>query len=257
MNTLREQFMERLIREIFLHKGGGFVLKGGAALRTIYGEQRLTKGIDLDFTNPHRTANSLHNSISHAIDKAARGLRISDLLVSKPGKGEQSPKWKVNFKDANGETFHVEVEVSRDAKRAAPGKVVQAEFIPSAAPGIARFWVDIYEGSALAASKVAALLGRGLPRDLYDLDALKGFVEPPDPQQVRWAIERARLGDESPHEVLLDRLSALSWNRFQSELQNSLSPEIAERIDAAEWNSMIDRVGDYVSGLLPSVLLDH
>ena len=59
MSTVREQFMERVIREIFLRKGSGFVLKGGAALRALYGENRLTKDVDLDFTNPKRTADNV------------------------------------------------------------------------------------------------------------------------------------------------------------------------------------------------------
>ena len=67
MSTVREQFMERVIREIFLRTGSGFVLKGGAALRALYGENRLTKDIDLDFTNPKRTAESLHNTILRSI----------------------------------------------------------------------------------------------------------------------------------------------------------------------------------------------
>ena len=170
MSTVREQFMERVIREIFLRKGSGFVLKGGAALRAIYGETRLTKDVDLDFTNPKRTAESLHNTISRNIDNAARGLEIRNLVVSSPGKAEQSPRWKLNFSDPLGQEFHVEIEVSRDPKRAVPGNVIQQRFLPQAAKGISRFWVDIYDGSALIASKIAALLGRGLPRDVYDLD---------------------------------------------------------------------------------------
>ncbi|MBU6469645.1 MAG: nucleotidyl transferase AbiEii/AbiGii toxin family protein [Gammaproteobacteria bacterium] len=67
MDNLREQFLERLTREIFHKQGGGFVLKGGGALRALFGEQRLTKDISLDFVHPKRSAESLHHSIAHAI----------------------------------------------------------------------------------------------------------------------------------------------------------------------------------------------
>lgn len=51
MASLREQFIERLVREFFLKRGSGFVLKGGGAIQALYGAQRLTKDVDLDFTN--------------------------------------------------------------------------------------------------------------------------------------------------------------------------------------------------------------
>lgn len=97
MSTLREQFIERLIREIFLRKGSGFVLKGGAAMRSLLGDRRLTKDVDLDFTNPKRSAASLHNTLRRAIAAAARGLPLDDLTISTPGKDELSPRWKVNY----------------------------------------------------------------------------------------------------------------------------------------------------------------
>jgi len=250
MSTLREQFMERLLREIFQREGSGFVLKGGAALRSLYGEQRYTKDIDLDFTNPKRTANSLHNSVSASIDRAARGLGIRDITVSRPGKSEKSPRWKLNFSDNEGRPFHVEIEVSRDESRAIPGNVVLQAFIPQADQGIARFWVDIYDQQALTTSKIAALLGRGLPRDVYDLDLLHVVEPPPTEAQIRWALTRANLGDQEPAALLFDRMDSLTWDRFQSELRDSLNPAVADRIDAEEWESMKMRVLQYVESLL-------
>ena len=94
MNNLREQFLERLTRALFHKKGEGFVLKGGGALRALFGAERLTQDIDLDFTNPRRSADSLHHTVRHAIDSAARGLPLRGLAVSEPGKAESSPKWK-------------------------------------------------------------------------------------------------------------------------------------------------------------------
>lgn len=250
MHTLREQFLERLLREIFFRKGSGFVLKGGAALRALYGPQRLTKDVDLDFTNPKRTADSLHNTISRSIKAAARGLPINKLTVSVPGKAEKTPRWKVNFEDQDARQYHVEVEISRDPSRAVPGAIVQTPFVPEAATGIARFWVDIYDGPALIASKLAALLGRGLPRDIFDLDILIGMSAAPDTQQIRWAIERAQLHQGNPLEMLRNRMDTLSFSRYQTELQDSLLPAVADRINAKEWTALKRRVLDYVAALL-------
>jgi predicted nucleotidyltransferase component of viral defense system len=250
MNDLREQFIERLTRELFGRRGSGFVLKGGGAMRALFGSQRLTRDVDLDFVNPKRTADSLHRMVTGAIQRAARGLAaLQDLQVSEPGKREASPRWKVNFRDARGRRYHVEVEVSRDASRAPPGAVVQQAYTPEAVKGIPRFWVDIYAGPVLIATKLAALLGREVPRDVYDLDLLIEQVDAPDDKLVSWAVTRAGVSGD-PVAVLWDRLEALNWERFQSELLDALPEPVAERVDATEWTAMKLRVGEYVEALL-------
>jgi predicted nucleotidyltransferase component of viral defense system len=250
MDTLREQFLERLTRELFHKKGEGFVLKGGTAIRALFGEQRLTKDIDLDFTNPRRTADSLHHSIHRAIEIAARGLPIRNLHTSEPGKAESSPRWKVNFEDTEGRPHHVEIEVSRDPARAVPGAVTQIPFVPHAAKGIARYWVDIYDRSALIASKLAALLGRSVPRDVYDMDLLNDAANPPSTALINWAIDRADLAGRDPITILWEHLEELSWARFQTELLDTLTPANAERVDETEWTAMKLRVGEYAEHLL-------
>lgn len=249
MATLREQFIERLIREIFLKKGSGFVLKGGSAMRALLGEQRLTKDVDLDFTNPQRTADSLHNTLRRAIAAASKGLGLSDLTIAAPRKGEMSPRWKINFLDRQGTRFHVEIEVSRAEHRAPPGAVVQQRFAPLAVGQVGPFWVDIYDPPTLTATKLAALLGREAARDVYDLDLLLP-TGTPSMEQVRWAIERADVGGEDPCEVLDAHIDGLTWERFHNELRDSLPDHIAERIDESEWALMKQRVRDGVERLL-------
>lgn len=250
MESLREQFLERLTRALFQKRGEGFVLKGGGAVRALFGAERLTKDIDLDFTHPRRSAESLHHTVNHAIDSAARGLPLLDLAVSEPGKAETSPKWKINFADASGKRYHVELEVSRDARRVPPGSVVQQPFVPLAATGIPRFWVDIYDTPTLITTKLAALLGREVPRDAYDLDLLIGTSPPPSAEQVRWAIKRAQLKTSEAVAVLHAHLEGLNWQRYLAELRDTLPEPIAARIDEPEWNALRKRVGDYLTKLL-------
>jgi predicted nucleotidyltransferase component of viral defense system len=245
MDNLREQFLERLTREIFHKQGGGFVLKGGGALRALFGEHRFTKDIDLDFVHPKRSAESLHHSIARAIQGAARGLPLRNLTVSEPGKAEVSPRWKVNFEDTDGRHQHVEIEVARDPARAVPGAVVQHPFTPRAAKGIARFWVDIYDEPALIAGKLAALLGRSMPRDVYDLDLLHHIDKEPSVEQLAWAVKRAKLEGTNPVAVLRAHLEGLTWPRFMSELRDALPPEVAERLDETEWTALKQRVREY------------
>jgi len=253
MSDTREQFLERFTRAIFQKRGSGFVLKGGGAMRTLFGNQRMTKDIDLDFTNPKRSAESLHNSIRSAIDSARRGLRVTDFRVAEPGKQESTPRWKINFRDEGGTPCHVEVEVSRDMSRAAPGEVVQHRFEPIAAPGATRFWVDLYDNTTLIATKVAALLGRGAPRDIYDLDLLMPAADPPSATLVRWSLARAGVAPERAREVLWDQLDGLTWARYVDELRDALPIDVAERIDEEEWTDMKLRVGVFVEQLLASV----
>lgn len=246
MAALREQFLERFARALFQKRGSGFVLKGGGALRALFGPERLTQDIDLDFIGAKRSADSLHTSVRHAIEAAARGLALTDLTVSEPGKAERSPRWKLNFSDAAGARQHLEIEVSRDPERAPPGTVTQKPFEPRAASGIARFWVDVYDEATLAATKLAALLGREVPRDVYDLDLLRAAAPAIPPALVAWSVSRAHLDGRDPVRVLWEHLDALGYDRYRAELEGSLSPEAATRVDETEWTAMKLRVGEYL-----------
>lgn len=249
MSTVREQFLERFLRELFL-RSEGFVLKGGAAMRAMFDNHRLTKDIDLDFTHPARTADSLHNMIDRSIDIAARGRNIMQTAVSRPGKKERTPRWKINLVDNAGQRHHVEIEVSRDASRAVPGAHRQVRYQPRALTGIAPFWVDVYDTPALIASKLAALLGREVPRDVYDLDTLRKSKDQPDVGLVKWAVKRANLHGADPVDTLWAHLNAMSWQRFHTELHDSLPPEDAVRMNKKTWEAMKFHVGEYAEALL-------
>ncbi|HEX7048541.1 MAG TPA: nucleotidyl transferase AbiEii/AbiGii toxin family protein [Gammaproteobacteria bacterium] len=253
MNDLREQFLERLMRELFRHDSG-FILKGGGAIRALYGEQRLTKDVDLDFPNPRRTADSLHRMLDAAIAAASRGLPLRDLRVHQPGKGEKSPRWKINFRAPDDTLVHVEIEVSRDAKRAPPGHVMQVAFLPRAAKGVPRFFVAVYDGPTLIATKIAALLGREVPRDVYDLDLLHAQHPSPSREQITWAVERAGVMPAEARATLWQHLDALTWSRFETELLGALSGEAAARWDENAWTAMKLDVGEYVDALLAGAL---
>ncbi|MCA1798890.1 MAG: nucleotidyl transferase AbiEii/AbiGii toxin family protein [Xanthomonadaceae bacterium] len=253
MAEIKQVFFERFLRELFHRSGEGFVLKGGVAMQALFREFRLTKDIDLDFTNPKRTAASLHNSIRRALDAAARATRVKNFQVRPPGKDEQSPRWKVNFDDSHGGRHHLEVEVSRDGRRAVPSAPVQVRYTPSAAPGIAPFWVDVYDVPSMIASKLAALLGRTVPvsRDVYDLDQLCAGASLIGPDLVEWAMQRAEVEAASARTLLDDRLAALSWDLFESELLTALPARDADRMNPDEWDAMKTRVRVYLDQVLP------
>ena len=252
MADIKQQFFERFLRELFQRRGEGFVLKGGAAMQALFEPHRLTKDIDLDFANPKRSADSLHNSIARALQVAARVTRVNDYSVKTPGRAEQSPRWKINFTDRLGQRHHLEVEVSRAQERATPSAPIQVRYAPRAAVGMAPFWVDLYDKPALIASKLTALLGRKVPapRDIYDLEKLCADAGPVDDELIQWALHRAGVGDVDPLVLLRDRLNELGWAAFQSQLLDALPSDEAERMNEAEWQAMKDRVSAYLEGLL-------
>lgn len=253
MTDVKEYFLERFLKELFHRQGEGFVLKGGMGMRALFGDNRRTKDIDLDFTNPKRTAMSLHKSIERALDAAARWTKAKDVRISKPSQGEQSPRWKVNFSDASGQTHHVEIEVSRDAERAPPAAPVQVRYQPMAGSRVAPFFVDIYDPKALIATKLAALLGRQVPapRDVFDLDALLATSEPPSDEQVQWALRRAGIKPDDARGLVEARMEEMSWAIFASQLLDSLPDADAERMSADEWDAMKSRVAEALQALLP------
>ncbi len=252
MTDIKQKFFERFLRELFHRRGEGFVLKGGAAMQARFDPHRMTKDVDLDFTNPKRTADSLHNSIERAIASAARSTAVHDLQLTRPGKGELTPRWKINFTDDSGERHHLEVEVSRAAARAAPTIPVQLRYTPRAAIGTSPFWVDTYDTPALIATKLAALLGRAVPapRDVFDLDKLCASAAPLDAELVDWALARANVDAEGALTLAHDRLGAMGWAQFQSELLDALPVGEAERMNADEWSAMKHRVADYLAQVL-------
>ena len=102
----------------------------------------------------------------------------------------------------------------------------------------------------LRPAKLAALLGREVPRDVYDLDLLIPASSPPTPEQVHWAVERAQLRYDDAKQILSDRLRAMTWSRFQTELFDALPDHISTRFDEVEWESLKQRVGVYAKSLL-------
>ncbi|MGH8250658.1 MAG: nucleotidyl transferase AbiEii/AbiGii toxin family protein [Steroidobacteraceae bacterium] len=244
---LLRKFQARFLRELFRRPHSGFILKGGLALNALYGSSRLTMDIDLDFPpQSKRTSESLHTQINQAITASLIGLGVTEIRVSKPGKGEVSPKWKVSGTSSDGAPFHVKVEVSRRPPIPA-GTTRQHALHAQLAPGLPVFYVDIYDEPTLAAMKLAALLStsRHAPRDVYDLDLLIANGHRPDPSILGTMLELRGHEVGDLEYTLHDKLESLSWPDFQSQLQSALEPGEAERFDAREWETMKQRVGDH------------
>jgi len=256
-SDLLQRVEARFLRELFRASKGGFVLKGGMALAALFGNSRLTRDIDLDFPPlSERTAESLHNQIRRALDLALRGSGVVDCKIHVPGKGEISPKWKVSGRSSEGAPFNLKVEVSR--RPPPPGRVRQVALPGVAAFGFATFYVDLYEEPVLAAMKLAALLSpdRCAPRDVYDLDLLlpahlPGFA------LLNWALKVARIAPPEASQALQNKLEAMPWSLFETQILPSIDPLIAARYNAESWAAMKTRVAGPLSELLEENALER
>lgn len=246
MSDLLQKVQARFLRELFRATKGGFVLKGGMAVSTLYTQSRLTRDVDLDFPAARlRTAESLHNQIGKALQQALRGSGIVDVQISSPGKAEVSPKWKVRARGPSGEPFSMKVEVSR--RTPPPGRVRQAAVSGVAAYGLGTFYVDLYDESTLAAMKLAALLERTAVRDVYDLDLLLP-AHPPSPSLIGWALEHTGLAPRDALRRVQGQLTSMDWNLFRSQML--IDPAVLERFEKTTWEDMKGRVQSALTGLL-------
>ena len=246
MSDLLQRVQARFLRELFRAAKGGFVLKGGMAVSTLYTQSRLTRDVDLDFPAARlRTAESLHNQIRRALQQALRGSGIIDLQISAPGKAEVSPKWKVRGRGSAGEPFSMKVEVSR--RPPPPGRVRQAAVSGVAAYGLGTFYVDLYDESTLAVMKLAALLGRTAVRDVYDLDLLLP-AHPPGPSLIEWALEHAGLAPKDASWRVQHQLTSMDWNLFRTQML--IDPAVLDRFEETTWEDMKGRVQRALTSLL-------
>lgn len=248
MSELLQRVQARFLRELFRAAKGGFVLKGGMAVSTLYTQSRLTRDVDLDFPGPaHRTAESLHNQVARALQQALRGTGIADVQISAPGKAELSPKWKVRGRGPTGEPFALKVEVSR--REPPPGRVRQAVVSGAAAYGLGTFYVDLYDESTLSAMKLAALLSRTATRDVYDLDLLLP-AHPPGPSLIHWALDHAGVTPMEASQRVQQKLELMDWDLFRTQML--IDPALFARFDEASWKEMKSRVQHALTELLDS-----
>ncbi len=250
-HVVREVFQANLLSELFaqdVHRE--IVLKGGLSMRTAFGSRRLTKDIDLQSsqaTAPARTASLVRQAIRRTLDL---GL-IDDAVVTAPKMTDTVQRWKVNGRV--GETrVNLTVELSR---RGLPPTehVAETRYDPDPDYGVKPVLVRTYSASAMAASKVAALLGqnRVAPRDLFDLDLLvTSEIEPPVGLLARMgegALEKA-LTD------LWDKVDLMDYAMARDALLDYLPAEEADRLDEGEWETMRLRTAAAVEGWLKEAL---
>ena len=233
------QFLAQLMRQ----GADRFVLKGGMAMRALYGSARLTKDIDFDCEDSV-SAQSMKAQMPKALEQAARAAGLVGIKVTQTKAGDLASKWRLDAQLKGERPISFDVEVSR---RGVPGdgyvttKTVQVPYEYRISP----FVVRVYTPVAMAAGKVNALLSdnRSVPRDVYDLyDFVQQGVDPSPlwiahlPQEV---LQRKR-------NAVWAKVDGIKFAQAFDELLPYIPPGLRATIDEPRWDSMRTDVAAHV-----------
>lgn len=239
--VVRDALQCQILSKVFSHKlNKKIALKGGFAMRTNHGSQRLTKDIDFEADLSLHTwtiRKLIKESITEALDE---GL-ILNPVVTEPKQTETTLRWKINGKTHDGDPMHVTIEVSR-RHHIDPGHLCEKEFNPPSRYGMDTFKVESFDDQAMAGTKVIALISenRVAPRDLFDLDILiRAGVEPPIDILSRMDINQL----QNSINELWRKIEIMDWELFSSEVLPFL-PYGIKSIDKDLFEEMRIRVGE-------------
>jgi predicted nucleotidyltransferase component of viral defense system len=220
-----------LLRELTAQHADRLVLKGGMAMRAVFGSLRLTKDIDFD-RDETISQKTLEAGLSRSLLRAAQLGRLRDAKADITKSTATTVRARLQGQLDPGVDVRFDVEVS--GRGAAPPEYRRTELVvPPAEYSIAPFQVNTYTNEALAAMKVAAALSlqRNAARDLYDLrDLIRAGAHPV-----------AILAKQSEH-VLQDyaqrslgKLEGLTYQLARDELLPYLPPDEREQLTEDAW----------------------
>jgi predicted nucleotidyltransferase component of viral defense system len=233
------QFLAQLMRQ----GAARYILKGGMAMRALYGSARLTKDIDFDCENSVSAA-SMKAQMPKALEHAARATGLVNPAVVQTKKGDLSNKWRLDGSPAEGTRVTFDVEISR---RGVPDDayVTTLTIQPPYEYRITAFVVRVYTDVAMAAGKVNALLSenRNVPRDVYDLYDLSRRGA--DPSGL-WSAQLPREVLERKRNLVWAKVDGIRFDQANAELLPYIPPDLRATIDEARWDEMRTEVAEQV-----------
>lgn len=221
-----------------------YILKGGMAMRALYGSARLTKVVDFDCADS-TSDRSLATRIPNALEQAARSAGIGEQKIDRTKSGERASRWRLAGRTRDGTAVTWEVEISRrgipDA-RFIETRTIQPPYEYIITPFVAR----VYSDTAMAAAKVNALLSdnRSVPRDVYDLDDLVRRGSSPVPL---WIEHLSRENLERKRDAVLAKVTLIDFPLANAELLPYLARDIRATIDEKRWGNIQLEVAEGVS----------
>jgi predicted nucleotidyltransferase component of viral defense system len=212
-----------------------YILKGGMAMRALYGSARLTRDVDFD-CDDSLSDRSMATRIPNALEQAARSAGIVEQKVDRTKSGERASRWRLKGRTRDGVQVTWEVEISRrgvpDA-RFVETRPIQPPYDYIMAPFVAR----VYGQTAMAAGKVNALLSdnRSVPRDIYDLDDLLRRGASP---VALWTEHLSRENLERKRDTVLPKVTLIDFPLANAELLPYLARDIRATIDEKRWGDI-------------------
>jgi predicted nucleotidyltransferase component of viral defense system len=225
------QFLAVLMRQ----GASRFILKGGMAMRALYGSTRLTKDVDFDCED-NVSQQSMQSHMPKALSQAARTAGLGGAEVKQTKQADRSNRWRIRGANSNGVTIAWEVEVSR--RGTPPVQFIETRaFEVPASYRIPNFSVRVYGPAAMVGGKVNALLSyhRSVPRDVYDLGELIRFRADPTPLWIGF-LPRETLERKRP--LVMSKIERINFALANSELLPYLAPDVRARIDEARWDEL-------------------
>jgi len=206
-------------------------LKGGMAMRVHSGSMRNTRDVDFSAGPVHPSVGALKKRVRAAISTfKASSAEYANFTVTEPKMTDTTMRWKLAGK-VGGEEVHFKVEISR-RNELPKGHVERKIWQPDFADGMVA--LDIFDGSAMIASKMAALVSdqRNAPRDVFDIwilgqmkfeltADLKGRLLSVEPDLLRKAWEK---------------IDAMEYAQAKAELLPYLNENMRTSLDEAMWD---------------------
>ena len=225
------QFIALLVRQ----GASRLILKGGMAMRALYGSTRLTKDVAFDCENKV-SQQSMQTHMNKALLQAARLAGLTGAEVAQTKRGERSARWGIVGTAAGDVKIVWEAEVSR--RGIPPPEFVETKpFETPIAYRIPPFTVRVYGAAAMAGGKVNALLSdnRSVPRDVYDLVDLVRRGASPVPLWIEY-LSRENLMRK--RDVVLPKVTLIDFPLANAELLPYLARDIRATIDEKRWGDM-------------------
>lgn len=241
------QFIALLVRQ----GASRLILKGGMAMRALYGSTRLTKDVDFDCED-NVSQQSLQSHMHKALTQAARLAGLAAVEVTRTKRGERSARWRIVGTAAGDVKIVWEVEISR--RGVPPFEFIETKpFETPLAYRIPPFSVRVYGPAAMAGGKVNALLSenRSVPRDVYDLSEL--IRQGADPTEL-WILRVPREHLERKRPVIMAKVEVIDFAMAAAELLPYVAPEIRRSIDEHRWDEIRLTVAHHLEGWMDSAI---
>lgn len=230
-----------LLRELAVHYDSRLFLKGGMAMRALFGSLRLTKDIDFERA-PSLSNASLRKALPNALRTAAliAGLQGPVIFITKDTLTTIRVSLAAYLRETE-EPVQYEVEVSG---RGLPPveNLVRLTVAPPISYRMTQFAVGSYDAHAMAAAKVAALHSdnRSVPRNVFDLSDL--IAQGADPVPLLRRSDPGWLRSFSGRSI--ERTSVIGWDRANEVVLPYLPVRLRAALTAAEWEDKCLRVAE-------------